>query len=226
MSRFGDGDDYEPIVGRDGKVKSVDGLWRANLERHLRSPRGQALLRDVREALLALPEHRLIEGALCTVGLEQRIEAMPATVIRRIEPVARDADGRPLRDVEGRIVREPERDAEVPNYLRTTLIEYRDEHEGDPEGVCFVGAYIWHRKVRGGLDPDQAFAELPVLPDTDGGAWGTAEAGREAGLTDMLATQLAWLNDNRWEGIEPEQRWQRAVGWIDERLVAQAASHG
>jgi len=50
-------------------------LWQANCERSLRGKRGQQELRELRAALLALPEKRLIHGALedergyvCAVG--------------------------------------------------------------------------------------------------------------------------------------------------------------
>lgn len=61
MSRFDDYDDgeYFPNQGE---------LWRANVERALAGRRGKKALAELREALLALPEKRLIAGALCTVG--------------------------------------------------------------------------------------------------------------------------------------------------------------
>jgi hypothetical protein len=50
-------------------------LWQANCERSLRGRQGQAELRELREALLALPEKRLIfgkledeQGGVCAVG--------------------------------------------------------------------------------------------------------------------------------------------------------------
>ena len=50
-------------------------LWQANCERSLRGAQGQAELRELRDALLALPEKRLIHGALvdeeggvCAIG--------------------------------------------------------------------------------------------------------------------------------------------------------------
>ncbi len=50
-------------------------LWQANCERSLRGKHGQEELRELREALLALPEKRLIhesledeEGGVCAIG--------------------------------------------------------------------------------------------------------------------------------------------------------------
>lgn len=65
MSRFGDGD-YELDFANQ------DAFWRANLERALAGKRGRKALGEMREALRALPEKRLIEGALCTVGGAER----------------------------------------------------------------------------------------------------------------------------------------------------------
>jgi hypothetical protein len=50
------------------------GLWRVNLERSLYSPKGQATLRDLEAALLALPVKRLVgndlaaDGTVCAIG--------------------------------------------------------------------------------------------------------------------------------------------------------------
>ena len=210
MSRFGDGD-YEPVIDKRGREIDTTGLWRANVARALRGRRGQAALRDLREALLALPEKRLIEGALCTVGLKGRIEAMPETVIRDVRGYHRDANGQVTWT-------EPE-PTPVQNYERTSLIEFAEEHEGQPEGVCAVGAYAWWKKVKAGMDPEAAFADLPVLPDNDAGEWETASAGEAAGLAGILAYELAYMNDERYGGMSPEQRYDAFMKWLDSQLV-------
>lgn len=51
-------------------------LWQANVERAIRGKRGQKVLRELRDALLALPEPRLIEGALCTVDPASRLAGL------------------------------------------------------------------------------------------------------------------------------------------------------
>lgn len=69
MTRFGEGD-YD-----DEYWMLAMGRWEANLKRAIRGRRGQRVLRELREALLALPERRLVkgdlatpEGEVCTVG--------------------------------------------------------------------------------------------------------------------------------------------------------------
>lgn len=67
MSRFREGDDdYEYAVLDQGR-------WQRNARAALKSRRGRRALAEIREALLALPEKRLIEGALCTVGGPERV---------------------------------------------------------------------------------------------------------------------------------------------------------
>lgn len=72
MSRFSD-DDYE------GSFPNQADLWWANAQRALKGKRGLKALAELREALLALPEKRLISGALCTVGAMDRPEVRDGT---------------------------------------------------------------------------------------------------------------------------------------------------
>lgn len=62
MSRFDDYDYDAP------EYPNAADLWRANVQRALAGKRGKKALAELREALRALPEKRLISGALCTVG--------------------------------------------------------------------------------------------------------------------------------------------------------------
>ncbi len=48
-------------------------FWEANVRRALKGRRGRKALAELRDALMALPEHRLIEGALCTAGAQDRM---------------------------------------------------------------------------------------------------------------------------------------------------------
>lgn len=72
----GDGDEYFP---------GQQWLWERNLERNFSGAAGQAKLRELRDALLALPGKRLIEtrladeaGQVCALGalaVQRRVEA-------------------------------------------------------------------------------------------------------------------------------------------------------
>jgi hypothetical protein len=54
--------------GNDSEYCNLDwGRWENNLKQILHGKRGQKVLADLEAALLALPEPRLIEGAICEV---------------------------------------------------------------------------------------------------------------------------------------------------------------
>lgn len=62
-------------------------LWRANCRRSIKGKKGQAELRALRDALLALPEKRLIHGLLvddaggvCAIGAYARSKGIDLTV--------------------------------------------------------------------------------------------------------------------------------------------------
>ncbi len=183
MSRFSDDDGPE--------YNNAYELWQWNLIRALGSRRGQQALRDMREALLALPEKRLIARALCTVGDGRRPEPRTLTDGRILDYAGRDFD---------------------------EIIEEQGR------GVCAVGAFAWYAKVKSGVDPAQAFAELPTLEDTNYGAWETAAVGAKAGLARTLAAHLAYKNDETWRDLDPEERWQKCMDWVDAQLATSVVS--
>jgi hypothetical protein len=73
VSRFGDYDgDGDDEFNGNGWA-----MWQKRAELALRGKRGRKALAELRDALMALPEKRLIEGALCTVGVGDRLERDP-----------------------------------------------------------------------------------------------------------------------------------------------------
>lgn len=164
----------------DENFPNEQAFWdhRAKLART--SKRGRKALTELREALLALPERRLIEGALSTVRVEDRC---------------------------------------VREYQRRSAIA---KHREQGDGVCAVGAYIWHRRVKEGMTTDEAFDSLPVLLDSEGGLLETAEEGKAAGLTWTLAYILADYNDEVFAGMTTEERFEAFIKWIDRELAVSA----
>src|SRR3989304_4835017 len=73
MSRFYD-DDY------DENFPNQAALYEANTERALAGKRGQAFLREMESALIALPRKELIEGRVCHLG---QVCAMGALALKR-----------------------------------------------------------------------------------------------------------------------------------------------
>lgn len=162
MSRFSDWDGEEDFPNQAE-------FWWKRAQLALEGRRGRKALAALREALLALPEPRLIESALC-------------------KPIVED----------GAVV------------------------GGE---VCVIGAYLWHQKVKAGMDPVAAFASLPdVRGDDEDDYCGqagveTAKAGRAAGLTYTLAYELAFQNDEDYSGYTPEERHAHFLEWIDAQLA-------
>lgn len=176
MSRYGDDGDY------DEQFPNASALFTANADRALKGKRGRKALADLRDALLALPEPKLIEGALCTVNPEKRAEQIPG------------------------------------KWARMDFKERVEEDKGT--GVCAIGALVWHRKVKAGMDPAEAFDSLPTLPDTECGLEDTAQlAVRDAGVAYSLAWMLAYRNDEQYEGMTPEKRYAAFLAWIDAELA-------
>lgn len=90
MSRFGDNWDY------DEPYPNAGAMWQANAERALSGRRGRNALAELREALLALPQKRLIAGALSTVGALDRPDVRDGNRWHRDdvgERVHRDGEG-------------------------------------------------------------------------------------------------------------------------------------
>lgn len=133
------------------------GLWRNILNRAMYDKRGQAALRELEQALLALPQQRLIAGELC-----------------------------------------------------------------DRQDVCVVGALGLHRLMRGGLTVEQALEELPHGIDTDHEiAW---YGERELKLTQTLAWELGRINDEQFQALTPEARYERMLGWVRMQIAEEGTN--
>ena len=63
MSRYREHDNYD-----DERAVLDHGRWEHNARVALKGKRGRKALAELREALMALPQHRLIGDAMCTVG--------------------------------------------------------------------------------------------------------------------------------------------------------------
>jgi hypothetical protein len=194
------------------------GRWQHNARAALKGKRGRQALRDLREALLALPEHRLIDSALCTVGGPARIPDVTGAAID-----ARIADNRAWAAKSG--YRYDAEDAAFTERLMREGVAGERERiaelvQGDGEGVCGLGAYLWYQKVRAGMDPAEAFASLPTVASDDGedALDETAGLGQQAGLTYTLAWELAFRNDETYGHMTPEERYTAYLAWIGREL--------
>lgn len=172
-------------------------FWLANARRALSGRRGKKALAELREALLHLPEKRLVQGTLSTASLKAYAEELP----EKCQSWA--VDGKPYT---------------VPNWIRESALEAVAK-EGI--GVCAVGAYCWWKAVQAGADPEAAMADLPVTSDAlEHDLWNTVSAGKRAGLVSYVAWTLADLNDETFRSCTPEERYEKVLAWVDKELTA------
>ncbi len=221
MSRYSEYDDYED----EADQILAQGRWERNARATLKGKRGRKALADLREALLALPEHRLIEGALCAVGdVDQRVPAVTGAEIA--EHQAKAAAWR----AENGLGTDPDLDAYAAGCMREEREEQREAYvklvNEQGQGVCAIGAYLWHKRVKAGADPHEAFGGLPTVLDGESGdpLGETAHLGQDAGLAYTLAWELAYRNDETFGSMTPEERYTAFLAWIDAELAEPAAA--
>ena len=213
MSRYSDYDN-------DGEYAVLDyGRWERNARAALKGRRGRKALAEIREALLALPDKRLIDSAVCTVGgTDRRVPSMTDAEFDAL--VAQTAENSAYAAVN------PDWPRQYAEMSRKGREEERERFarivEREGEGVCAIGAYLWHQKVKAGMDPAQAFAAVPSVFDGEediGDALNeTAKLGEAAGLAYTLAWELAYRNDETYSGKTPEERYTAFLAWIDAEL--------
>ena len=190
MSRGGDYDYEENFPNQAA-------LWWNAAERALKGKRGRKALAELREALLMLPEKRLVAGAISTASLDAKARTMPDEVesfdFHNKVPTMR------------------------PNYGKQDALE-RCATEGI--GVCAVGAYLLRKRVmETGESVEEAMRALLSSSDVEGYYFDeTASLGEAAGLRFTLAYLLAQRNDEYYEACTPEERYEKFLGWIDREL--------
>ena len=201
MSRYSDYDDYDEP---DANFRYA--AWQRNARLALSGKRGRKMLAELREALIALPQQRLIKDALCTVGADKRAEQIRAQETAAWEQV------------------DPKWRGRGPWLDGTEAFEEVVERQG--EGVCAIGAWLWYRKVKAGADPAEAFDSLPLVYDgqEDSDALGdTARLAKQEGAAFVLAWELAYKNDETFSSKTPEERHAAFVAWIDKQLETAAS---
>lgn len=188
MSRGGS-DDYE----EDWPNQAA--FWWANAQRAMKGKRGRKALAELREALLMLPEKRLVAGALSTASLRAEAGEMPDKKL----------------SYDGKIT--------YPNYGKREVL---DMCAREGVGVCAVGAYLLRKRVlETGESPEEAMAALPSLADLDGHTLeDTARQAEAAGMAFPVAWLLADRNDETYASCTPEERYERFLAWLDNELAS------
>jgi hypothetical protein len=213
MSRYYDYEGEEEFPGQAA-------LQQANWDRALKGKNGRRFLALLREALMALPEHRLIEGALCTVGAGER----RARIVAEEDAAAAEHNRKRHQwyAANPRYGTEPAEPI-MPDYELADALAAKTDEQG--EGVCANGALMWYLNVQGGMDSAEAFAALPMLLDADRDTDQLHETAILAAAADgKVATSVAWdvafANDEWFKAKTPEERWEAMIEWIDRKLAA------
>jgi hypothetical protein len=200
MSRFGDYSD-------DLYFNNQGDFWWANIERALSGRRGQVALRELEAALVELPEPKLISGHLSMNG---QVCAVGALVARR------------------RCAKGESRDAVLQELERLIPIECahcyhaEESHQDGTCSACEGRRRAWeashdepYRWLCPGFEPsDESYGD---------GELRTAEAGVSVGLTYSLAWRLSYLNDEDFEGLTPEERYERVLAWVRGAIIEESA---
>jgi hypothetical protein len=201
------------IYNEDEDFPGQGELWQANVERSLRGRAGQRALRELLEALEALPDKRLIEGHLvkdgevCTLGA---LVVEKKSLGRRREEVLEEFNAA-LRDATG-----------------CTCLHRRSVH-ADGSGRCETCDRLvsedMHRPPGRRLDfkPCLSFTEDPY-DDEDGyeAAEDTKQAAVDLGVPRLVAWRLMEVNDEWYGGLSPEERYEKVVAWVRKHLQPEA----
>lgn len=166
-------------------------MFEHNLARHLGSLRGQQALAALEEALLALPQRRLVRGHLAAAGAVCTVGALVA--YRQAQ-----AEQCPVQQIIDRMSQ---------GVACTDCLHPYGAHPGG--GRCTAE----RRLLGGGTALCFCTGYEAAADDEYGGIDETRRAGVAAGLTRTLAEHLAYLNDEEFAQATPEERYTRALAW-------------
>jgi hypothetical protein len=187
VSRFGD--DY------DEPFPNAWWLWENSLGRAMSSARGQQALRDLEAALLALPEKKLISGALAMGG---QVCAIGAYALHKGVAAGRSRE---------EVMAELERRIPVGCLNCWHSAEQHDEN----------GCQGHQRASDGELYSCHCTGLSPVADWNGDGAIATMDVGVEHGMAMTLACAIGQENDHHYD-ITDEQRYDRLLAWARARI--------
>jgi len=162
-------------------------LWETVVSNALGGRRGQEALAAMEDALLALPEPKLIEGHLAADGAVCAVGAL----------VAHRKAAREGVDIAAVI------DA-MSDGVQCWCGHGRASHVA---GSCSAMTKPW------GSQDERPCGCEEYEPDTEDGSE-TASAGQAEGLTFTVAWHLAYLNDEQFGGATPEARYKQMLSWV------------
>lgn len=189
MSRQWSGDDPMP-----------EGLWYGALTRAIRGKRGQAALRELRDALDAMPEKRLLRGGLYRVG---EVCAIGQWVRYRFQRAPLPIDGfASWADLVAWLDRYPDDDGTAGSASESRELA---QALGAPYTLAWeIGStndgLEYRTNARGGI-------EWPCAADEPGAV--------RAGYDGPYVRKIP---------LTPEERWQQMRDWVEKRIAPEGAA--
>lgn len=166
------------------------GLWEQMVSNAITGKRGQAALAELELALEALPSKRLIYGSLAKEGTVCAVGAYVASKrAERLKISFREA-------------------VEMLNL--ETQCACGHAYAAHDDGSCTAERYVFGAPLDQQLVPcscEEFRPEEQYITET-------VEEGTGVGLTYTIAWHLAYLNDEQFEEMSPEERYEATLGWV------------
>jgi hypothetical protein len=213
VSRFDCDYDYE-----DEYAELHRGRWDWNLEQATKGRKGQQALRQLEAALLAMPQHRLVDSELATPAGEV------CAVGAAIAYAEAQRHGIPFDEAARRLAAEDE-----------SWAGFEQAAEDDPDGEYREGDWIrttypswigcdWpiSREVLPGVPRRVSVGRVEVRKGDEEGCDRTAREGKRAGFVYTLAWQVGYMNDDPYlfGKLSPEDRWDAMLRWVRSKITA------
>lgn len=192
--------------GEDEDFNNQSYFWEHNAELSLSGRKGVRVLRDLRDALLALPRKRLIANALasdgdvCTVGALVVAKRVAAGADREAVLAEYNAEAQPV----------------------GCLYCFHKPHPGvDCPECARLGAAAQQRNPELTVPSWMSCKARNYEPDYDDSEQGdvTRElAQKYGGANHYVAWSLVELNDEQFKDATPEERYTRVLAWVEQKI--------
>lgn len=212
-------------------------LWRANLARSLRGRKGQQALRDLREALLAMPEKRLIahhlaapdgvcaNGALIAHKRKLAEDASWDDIVARMREEYAPACAECYHDKAQHGLTCTGCDRDIAKWADATvetapLKQYGDRY-APKQCPGYDGSLMDDEDDQDMAEDEAAKVGVPKMV-----AWAIVEQNDDLG---GYAKEHVWIEaEKRWEYTPetPEQRYDRVLKWVEMALKNPVAAAG
>lgn len=220
MSRFKEyDDDYEYAALNEGR-------WWNNVRQILAGKKGQKILKEFEQALLAMPRKQLIDGDICKqeyvfdeLGLPNPVDGLYGVCAIGAYALYKGKTYEELAQII------PKGNDDYPFICQKCrglcnicgLPRYRHNEwnlEKNKSPVSHEFKFIWCGEC-GGLG--KVFPlDLPNIPqsETESADIETVDLGESIGMQRTLAWYIAQMNDEDFSHMTPERRWEATLKWV------------